>query len=761
MKDKIFGVLQRVGRSFMLPIAILPVAGLLLGIGSSFTNETTIATYGLQKILGSGTLLNSLLIIMNKVGSAVFDNLPLIFAVGVAIGMAKKEKEVAALSALIAYFVMNVAISAMLLINGEITADGQIAKDVLEGTVTSVCGIQSLQMGVFGGIIVGLGVAALHNRFHKIVLPNALSFFGGSRFVPIISTIVYMFVGILMYFVWPVVQNGIYALGGLVTGSGYFGTLIFGIIKRALIPFGLHHVFYMPFWQTAVGGTMEVAGQMVQGGQNIFFAQLADSANVAHFSADATRYFSGEFIFMIFGLPGAALAMYRCAKPEKKKASGGLLLSAALACMFTGITEPLEFSFLFVAPALFVVQVILAGAAYMIAHMLNIAVGLTFSGGFLDLFLFGILQGNAKTSWLRIIPVGIIYFILYYVIFTFMIKKFDFKTPGREDDDTETKLYTKADVNARKEAGKAAGTVTATSNDPVSELITMGLGGKKNIVDVDCCATRLRVTVAEPERVRDDLLKQTDSRGIVKKGQGVQVIYGPHVTVIKAKLEEYLETAPNEFAEDVQKNVLETQNNSVAETGNNAAGNANGQNSATAQKQSTGTENVDNAAQTSAPVKEEKIRKTAIIYSPVDGIAADLSTAPDEGFAGKMMGDGAVVTPTEGTVYAPADGEVEFIFDTKHAIGFQTDSGIPMLLHMGIDTVKLEGKGFEILVTEGQKVKMGEPMMKLDLEFLSANAPSLVSPILDTEPEDNQRIRLLANGEIKAGEPLFAVETLE
>lgn len=754
MKDKIFGVLQRVGRSFMLPIAILPVAGLLLGIGSSFTNETTIATYGLQKILGSGTLLNSLLIIMNKVGSAVFDNLPLIFAVGVAIGMAKKEKEVAALSALIAYFVMNVAISAMLLINGEITAGGQIAKDVLEGTITSVCGIQSLQMGVFGGIIVGLGVAALHNRFHKIVLPNALSFFGGSRFVPIISTIVYMFVGILMYFIWPVVQNGIYALGGLVTGSGYIGTLIFGIIKRALIPFGLHHVFYMPFWQTAVGGTMEVAGQMVQGGQNIFFAQLADSANVAHFSADATRYFSGEFIFMIFGLPGAALAMYRCAKPEKKKAAGGLLLSAALACMFTGITEPLEFSFLFVAPALFVVQVILAGAAYMIAHMLNIAVGLTFSGGFLDLFLFGILQGNEKTSWLRIIPVGIIYFILYYVIFTFMIKKFDFKTPGREDDDTETKLYTKADVNARKEAGKTDSATVTTSNDPVSELITMGLGGKKNIVDVDCCATRLRVTVAEPERVRDDLLKQTDSRGIVKKGQGVQVIYGPHVTVIKAKLEEYLETAPNEFAADTVENDTENSGNNTAET-------ANGSDSNATQNQAAGTENESDTAQTSAPVREEKIRKTAIIYSPVNGIAADLSTAPDEGFAGKMMGDGAVVTPTEGTVYAPADGEVEFIFDTKHAIGFQTDSGIPMLLHMGIDTVKLEGKGFEILVTEGQKLKMGEPMMKLDLEFLSANAPSLVSPILDTEPEDNQRIRLLANGEIKAGEPLFAVETLE
>ncbi len=330
MKEKIFSVLQRVGRSFMLPIAILPVAGLLLGIGSSFTNETTIATYGLQKILGEGTLLHALLVIMNRVGSAVFDNLPLIFAIGVAIGMAKKEKEVSALSAVIAYLVMNTAINAMLQVNGEILPDGSIASDVLEGTIASSCGIQTLQMGVFGGIIVGLGVASLHNRFFKIELPNALSFFGGTRFVPIISTVVYMFVGIAMYFVWPVVQNGIHALGGLVTGSGYVGTLIFGLIKRALIPFGLHHVFYMPFWQTAVGGTMDVAGNAIQGGQNIFFAQLANSADIAHFSADATRYFSGEFIFMIFGLPGAALAMYRQAKPERKKAAGGLLLSARL-----------------------------------------------------------------------------------------------------------------------------------------------------------------------------------------------------------------------------------------------------------------------------------------------------------------------------------------------------------------------------------------------------------------------------------------------
>lgn len=321
MKDKIFSVLQRVGRSFMLPIAILPVAGLLLGIGSSFTNATTIETYGLTSLLGNGTILHALLVIMNKVGSAVFDNLPLIFAVGVAIGMAKKEKEVSALSAVIAYFVMNTAINAMLTITGQILENGEIAESVLEGTITSVCGIQSLQMGVFGGIIVGLGVAALHNRFYRIQLPNALSFFGGTRFVPIISTIVYMFVGILMYFVWPVVQNGIYALGGLVTGSGYVGTLIFGLIKRALIPFGLHHVFYMPFWQTAVGGTMEVAGQMVQGGQNIFFAQLADSANIAHFSADATRYFSGEFIFYDFRTSGSGTCHVPLCETGEEKSS--------------------------------------------------------------------------------------------------------------------------------------------------------------------------------------------------------------------------------------------------------------------------------------------------------------------------------------------------------------------------------------------------------------------------------------------------------
>lgn len=726
MKDKIFGVLQRVGRSFMLPIAILPVAGLLLGIGSSFTNATMIETYGLQAILGDGTILHGLLTIMSKAGSVIFDNLPLIFAVGVAIGMAKKEKEVAALAAMISFFVMHISINAMLVLRGDILADGSIAEHVLSGTVAEMCGIQTLQMGVFGGIIVGLGVAALHNRFYKIQLPNALSFFGGSRFVPIISTIVYVGVGIVMYFLWPFVQEGIYALGGLVTGTGYFGTLIFGIIKRALIPFGLHHVFYLPFWQTAVGGTMEVAGQLVQGGQNIFFAQLADP-NTVHFSADATRYFSGEFIFMIFGLPGAALAMYRCAKPEKKKQAGGLLLSAALACMLTGITEPLEFSFLFVAPMLFAVQVVLAGAAYMVAHILNIAVGLTFSGGFLDLFLFGILQGNEKTSWMLIIPAGIIYFILYYVIFTFLIKKFNLKTPGREDDDAETKLFSKADYQAKQgAAGSQAGPGMA-AGDEKSVLITRGLGGKKNISDVDCCATRLRCTVVKPELVNEDILRATSPSGIIRKGQGIQVIYGPSVAVIKSNLEDYLETAPDE--EYIREQTDDA--NGTASDGPDA-----------------GSSTADNRESSAAAGLEGGGKVKKVLLSPFSGDAAPIAEASDEAFAGKMMGDGYIVRPEEGIAYAPEDATVSFVFPSKHAVGLMGDDGTEYLLHIGVDTVNLNGEGFETFVKDGDRVKKGDKLIAFDIEYIREHAKSDECIIVFTNLQEGEEVRMTKPGKV-------------
>ncbi len=620
----------------------------------------------------------------------------------------------AALSAAIAFFIMHASIGAMIVNHGGTEA-------MLEGATASVVGITSLQMGVFGGIIVGLGVAALHNKFYKIELPQVLSFFGGTRFVPIVSGLAYTVVGILMFFIWPVIQQGIYAVGGVVLQSGYAGTWIYGLMERALIPFGLHHVFYLPFWQTALGGTMEVGGRIVEGAQNIFFAQLADPS-VEHFAVSATRFMTGKFPLMIFGLPGAALAMYKVAKPEKKGAVAGLLLSAALTSMLTGITEPLEFTFLFVAPVLYIIHCVFAGMAYMVMHICGVGVGMTFSGGFIDLFLFGILQGNAKTSWIWIVVVGVVYFVVYYFLFSFLITKMDLKTPGR-DDSEEVKLYRRSDVDARKKGGQGAEN-EVSEEDALSASICRGLGGKKNISDVDCCATRLRCTVHKSELVDDNLLKATGASGVVHKGNGVQVIYGPRVTVIKSNLEDYLESAPDEEY--------------VPDTGNTAE----------------------------AAAKEEekpsgKVVKTEMIYSPVNGTAADISEAPDEAFAGRMMGEGAMVVPQEQTVYAPADGEVSFVFDTKHAIGFETAEGTALLLHMGIDTVNLGGKGFEVLVKDGDKVKKGDILMKLDLGFLKANAPSLASPVLCTELAQNQKVRLIKSGAIGAGEELLAVDTYE
>lgn len=693
MKDEIFGVLQRVGRSFMLPIAILPVAGLFLGIGGSFTNANMIEAYGLTGILGEGTFLYAILSVLNKCGDIVFANLPILFAMGVAIGMAKKEKEVAVLAAAIAFFIMHSAIGAMLSVT-------DAAQTLPNGSITSVVGIESLQMGVFGGIIVGLGVAALHNRFYRIELPQVLSFFGGTRFVPIICSIVYLIVGIIMFYIWPVIQEGIYAIGDVVRGSGYAGTLIYGIMERALIPFGLHHVFYIPFWQTAVGGTAIVDGNLIEGAQNIFFAQLA-SPNTTVFDVEATRFMAGKFPLMIFGLPGAALAMYRVAKPEKRKIAGGLLLSAALTSMLTGITEPLEFTFLFVAPVLYVIHCVFAGCAYMLMHIFHVGVGMTFSGGLIDLTLFGIMQGNEKTNWIWVVIIGVAYFVVYFLLFSFLIKKFNFKTPGREDDDVETKLYTRADVNAAKAANDS--TTNVTEEMAVSQLICQGLGGKKNISDVDCCATRLRCTVFDASKVQEELLKQSGAAGVIQKGLGVQVIYGPKVTVIKSNLEDYLESSASDA--EIAPSIPET------------------------------------------PVKEEvtqqkeEIKKEKEVFSSfVEGRMADISQAPDEAFAGKLMGDGIVMFPTSNVIYAPADVTIETVFPTKHALGLKTKAGTEILLHVGIDTVKLDGKGFNVFVNDGDKVKKGEKLMEVDLAFIKENAASTAIPMVFTNLEENQKI---------------------
>lgn len=717
MKDKIFGVLQRVGRSFMLPIALLPVAGLLLGIGSSFTNATTIETYHLGKFIYEGGVLYTILDIMSKTGSAVFDNLALLFAMGVAIGMAKKEKEVAALSGAIAYIVMNTTISALITAKGGVEA-------MAENSTTSVLGITTLQMGVFGGIIVGLGVAALHNKFYKTELPQVLSFFGGTRFVPIVSTVTYLIVGIIMFYLWPVVQLGISKLGVLVLNSGYAGTWIYGILERALIPFGLHHVFYMPFWQTELGGSMMIDGNMVAGAQNIFFAELA-SKSTEVFSVSATRFMAGKFPFMIFGLPAAAFAMYKTARPEKKKVVGSLLLSAALTSMITGITEPLEFTFLFVAPLMYAVHCVLAGLSYMLMHILNVGVGMTFSGGLIDMTLFGVLQGNAKTHWIWIVVVGLIYAVVYYFVFYFMITKMNLKTPGREPDDVEPKLYRRSDVNEAK-AAKAKG-ADKRASDVVSAMILKGLGGKENLSDVDCCATRLRVTVNDASKVTDDMLKASGASGVIHKGNGVQVIYGPKVSVIKSDLEDFIDSP---YSDDPDSIIGTEEASDKTEE----------------KPQTEGTENTETNG------------KTITLYSHMNGTAVKLEDVEDEVFSQKILGEGAAVEPSEGKLYAPCDGKIDSVFDTKHAVNMVSSEGVEILLHIGIDTVKLGGQYFEAHVSDGQEVKKGDLLISFDMDKIKAAGYKVTTPIIIGNTDDYASVEPVAQNSVSAGDMILKIK---
>lgn len=717
MKDKIFGVLQRVGRSFMLPIALLPVAGLLLGIGSSFTNATTIETYHLGKFIYEGGVLYTILDIMSKTGSAVFDNLALLFAMGVAIGMAKKEKEVAALSGAIAYIVMNTTISALITAKGGVEA-------MAENSTTSVLGITTLQMGVFGGIIVGLGVAALHNKFYKTELPQVLSFFGGTRFVPIVSTVTYLIVGIIMFYLWPIVQLGISKLGVLVLNSGYAGTWIYGILERALIPFGLHHVFYMPFWQTELGGSMMIDGNMVAGAQNIFFAELA-SKSTDVFSVSATRFMAGKFPFMIFGLPAAAFAMYKTARPEKKKVVGSLLLSAALTSMITGITEPLEFTFLFVAPLMYAVHCVLAGLSYMLMHILNVGVGMTFSGGLIDMTLFGVLQGNAKTHWIWIVVVGLIYAVVYYFVFYFMITKMNLKTPGREPDDVEPKLYRRSDVNEAKAAKVKSADKRAS--DVVSAMILKGLGGKDNLSDVDCCATRLRVTVNDASKVMDDMLKASGASGVIHKGNGVQVIYGPKVSVIKSDLEDFIDSP---YSDDPDS-IIGTEEAS---------------------------DKTEEKPQTEGAENTETNGKTITLYSHMNGTAVKLEDVEDEVFSQKILGEGAAVEPSEGKLYAPCDGKIDSVFDTKHAVNMVSDDGVEILLHIGIDTVKLGGQYFEAHVSDGQEVKKGDLLISFDMDKIKAAGYKVTTPIIIGNTDDYASVEPAAENSISAGDIILKIK---
>lgn len=703
MKKHLFSLLQRIGQSFMLPIALLPIAGIFLGIGSSLTNTNMLAAYHLKGLMGPGTAPYILFSLLNSAGSIIFDNLPILFAVGVAIGMARSEKAIAALSSIVAFFVMHSTIGSLITYTGR-------SHSFLTGATTEIVGITSLQMGVFGGIIVGLGVAALHNRFYKIELPRVFSFFGGTHFIPIISAITYVGIGILMFYIWPPIQILINDAGKLVLMSGYGGTFVYGLLERALIPFGLHHVFYMPFWQTAVGGRELVNGQLIEGAQNIFFAELA-SPDTSHFSVAATRFMSGKFPLMMFGLPGAALAMYTCARPENKKAVGSLLLSAAISSAVTGITEPLEFAFLFVAPPLYVIHCAFAGLSYMLMHMLNVGIGMTFSGGFLDFFLFGILQGNTKTSWLHVIPVGILYFIVYFIVFRVMILKFNYQTPGHEKDNA-----------------------TPVNNaDNKSQQILDGLGGLENISDLSCCATRLRVTLHRPSKLNKEKLLATGAAAVVANGDGVQIVYGPEVTVIHARLQDYIaqiisassSTADNSAA--VPTTSAEVSNPAVSAEAKDS----------------------DNLSVADAI--------TDIVYAPCNGTVIPLKEINDGVFSEGYIGEGLAIEPVDGSFYAPFDCSVAMVFDTHHAIALHTANDTELILHVGLDTVKLNGQHLEVFVQEGQEIQKGDLILRADLEGIQSAGCRTVTPVIITGAGGAESVELLKTGPVHIGDAVLKV----
>lgn len=703
MKKHLFSLLQRIGQSFMLPIALLPIAGIFLGIGSSLTNTNMLAAYHLKGLMGPGTAPYILFSLLNSAGSIIFDNLPILFAVGVAIGMARTEKATAALSSIVAFFVMHSTIGSLITYTGR-------SHSFLTGATTEIVGITSLQMGVFGGIIVGLGVAALHNRFYKIELPRVFSFFGGTHFIPIISAITYVGVGILMFYIWPPIQILINDAGKLVLMSGYGGTFVYGLLERTLIPFGLHHVFYMPFWQTAVGGRELVNGQLIEGAQNIFFAELANP-DTSHFSVAATRFMSGKFPLMMFGLPGAALAMYTCARPENKKAVGSLLLSAAISSAVTGITEPLEFAFLFVAPPLYVIHCAFAGLSYMLMHMLNVGIGMTFSGGFLDFFLFGILQGNTKTSWLHVIPVGILYFIVYFIVFRVMILKFNYQTPGHEKDNA-------APVN---------------NADNKSQQILDGLGGLENISDLSCCATRLRVTLHRPSKLNKEKLLATGAAAVVANGDGVQVVYGPEVTVIHARLQDYI-------AQIIPASSSTTDNSAAVPTTSAEVSNP---------AVSAEAKDSDNLSVADAI--------TDIVYAPCNGTVIPLKEINDGVFSEGYIGEGLAIEPVDGSFYAPFDCTVAMVFDTHHAIALHTVNGTELILHVGLDTVKLNGQHLEVFVQEGQKIQKGDLILRADLEGIQSADCRTVTPVVITGAGGAESVELLKTGPVHIGDAVLKV----
>ncbi len=664
MFKRVFGVLQQVGKALMLPVALLPAAGILLALGATIQNPFLLEK--IPALSGSGFQLMASL--MQQTGGIVFGNLPLLFAIGVAVGLAGGEG-VAGIAATIGYLIMNVTMGVLA---------QAMRPEIVENTraFTEILGIPTLQTGVFGGVIVGIMAASLYKKYYNIELPPYLGFFAGKRFVPIITAASSIILGLAMIFVWPLIQGALDTFSrSMIDTNKTLAAFVFGVIERSLIPFGLHHIFYSPFW-FEFGEYTTKAGELVRGDQAIFFKQLIDNVPFT-----AGTFMTGKFPFMMFGLPGAALAMYKEAKPEKKKMVAGIMASAALTSFLTGITEPIEFTFLFVAPVLFAVHALFAGLSFMTMHILNIKIGMTFSGGIIDYLLFGVLPN--RTAWYLVIPVGILFFAIYYFGFGFAIRKWNIKTPGREDNET--------DANVDVQAGDLAVNVLEA------------LGGNGNIKNLDACITRLRVSVNDIKKVDKERIKALGAAGVLEVGNNIQAIFGPKSDQLKTQIEDVM------------------------------------------------------AGKTTIEVEETRITSNVVMgedafVSPLSGKLLDLKDVPDQVFSSKMMGDGFAIEPKKGEVVSPVNGKIATVFPTKHAIGIVADNNREILIHFGVDTVKLEGEGFEILVKQGESIKVGQPILRVDLNKVKDEAPSIITPIIFTNLSEGETVLFKAGVDVKAGQ---------
>ncbi|WP_313688399.1 N-acetylglucosamine-specific PTS transporter subunit IIBC [Pantoea sp.] len=669
----VLGYLQKVGRALMVPVATLPAAAILMGVGYWIDPDSW----------GAGNALAALLI---KSGAAIIEHMSVLFAIGVAYGMSKDKDGAAALTGFVGFLVVTTLCSP--------AAVAMIQKIPVDQVPAAFGKIENQ----FVGILVGIISAEVYNRFSHVELPKALSFFSGRRLVPILVSFLMILVAFILMYIWPLVFNGLVSFGEEIQKLGSVGAGVYAFFNRLLIPVGLHHALNSVFWFDVAG--INDIPKFLGGAQSI--------ANGTGIPGITGRYQAGFFPIMMFGLPGAALAIYHCARPENRAKVGGIMLAAAFAAFFTGITEPLEFSFMFVAPVLYVIHAVLTGLSVFIAASMHWIAGFGFSAGLVDMVLST--RNPLAVHWWMLIPQGLVFFVIYYVVFRFTIQKFNLMTPGRElSADDETDGY---DVNVDHSGSNESQT------ESLARRYIGAVGGSDNLTNIDACITRLRLNVKDSSQVNDSVAKRLGASGVIRLNkQSVQIIVGTQAESIATAMKTVLTKGPV----------------AAAATASVAAA----QPAASAQPQ--------------AVLNSEK-RVVATLLAPVSGEVVALDAVPDEAFASKAVGDGLAIKPTGKTVVAPIAGTIVKIFNTNHAFCLETDNGVEIVVHMGLDTVALEGKGFTRLVEEEATVAAGQPVLEMDLDFLNAHARSMISPVVVSNSDDFAGLNLLASGSVVAGE---------